>query len=129
MSKLLAVLLALSPAFAMEMKGQQSQVTIPGHRLVRTGSEWKKLWKELGKPAPKQDFKKEFAVAVFAGTRPTGGFAIVVDEPKEEGGALVVRYAILKPKGMATMALTSPYVVKVFPKSGDKAILVEERQP
>jgi hypothetical protein len=129
-SSLTAVLLlALSPAFAMENSGAHCGVTELSHRVVEDAAGWEQLWKELGKPAPKLDLKKEFAVAVFAGTRPSTAYKVVIDAPKAEKDALVVRYAVLKPKGMAGMMMTTPYAVRTFARAAGKTVKVEERKP
>jgi hypothetical protein len=130
-SKLLAALLALlsAPAIAMEITGQNCGVAEKGHRVVEDEAGWQALWKELAKTAPKQDFKKEFAVAVFAGTRASGGHKVLIDEPLAEKDALVVRFAVQKPKGMATMQMTTPFAVKTFARSGKRPVRVEERKP
>jgi hypothetical protein len=122
------LLLAAAAALAMDFKGQNCPVETPGHRLIESPAAWTALWKDLGKPAPAQEFAKSFAVAVFAGRKPTGGWSIAFDEPKPEKDALVVRYAVKKPKGMATMALTAPYAVRTFAKTG-RPVRVEERKP
>lgn len=110
---------------SMETTGQYSKLDKPGHRLVQTPEEWAALWKDIGRPAPQADLDKNFGVAAFAGTRNTGGYKIVFEAPVEEKGTLVVRYAVVKPKGMmVTMSLTQPYAVRLFSKSG-KPVRVE----
>lgn len=115
---LLAALLAWAAPAAKgkvaPMQGSYCAVSEPGHRVVESAAAWKKIWQELGRPAPPADFAKQFAVAVFAGERPSGGWGIVFEEPAAEGQALVVRYRVTPPKGMATMAFTQPYAVRMF---------------
>ena len=126
----LTLLLAAAPTWAMprkprmdksmETEGSYCKISTPGHRVVETPQQWVQLWKDLGKKAPPIDLSKQVAVAVFAGLRNTGGYAIAFEPPKIEGDAVVVRYTIAKPKGMAIMALTQPYAIKMFPRNGKK---------
>lgn len=111
----------------MENEGSYSKVTQPGHEVVQTPEQWRALWDKLGKAAPSADLSKNFAVAVFAGTRNSGGYGIVFDAPVKEQDALVVRYKVTKPKGMATMALTQPYAVRLFPRQSGLPVRVEGR--
>lgn len=112
---------------SMETEGQYGRIDEPGYRIIATQEQWSALWKELHKPVPAADFKTRFAVAAFAGSRNSGGYKVVFDAPVEEGGALVIRYAVQRPKGMATMAFSQPYAIQFFPKT-DKPIKVEGRE-
>lgn len=113
---------------SMETDGVYSKIDKPAARVIDTPEQWAALWKDLGKPAPSADLEANFGVAVFAGTRNSGGYGIVFDKPKDEGGKTVVRYAVTEPKGMAIMALTQPWAVRLFPRTG-KPVVVEERRP
>jgi hypothetical protein len=57
------------------------------------------------------------AVGIFLGTRPTGGYGIVILSAKEEQGVFVVRYREIKIEDFATQALTTPYLIKLFPQT------------
>ena len=112
---------------SMESHGAYSTIDVPGHRVITTPEEWSALWSDLKKKVPTgADFNHFFAVAAFAGTRNSGGYGSVFEAPKTEKDALVVRYVVTRPKGMATMALTQPYAVKFFPKT-NKPLRVEGR--
>jgi len=131
-SPLLALAL-LSPGFAadsvkkpkkeknpMEWTGSFSPFENPEHVVVKTDAEWSALWKKIGKPAPAADFKRYFAVAVFMGTKPTGGYSLVW-----EPAPGVIRYRVKKPSGMAIEALTQPYAIKLFEKSGTNEEMIK----
>ena len=127
MSRLLAVLAASALAAApkggapMEWKGSFCPVEKASHRVVETSAAWEALWKELGKPSPAADLKKHFAVAVFLGSRPTGGYSAVFEEAADEKGQTVVRYSVRGPQGMAIQAFTQPYAVRLYPRTGKPA--------
>ena len=113
---------------SMETEGSYCKVSQPGHEVVQTPAQWQALWHKIGKKTPSADLANNFAVAVFAGTRNSGGYGIVFDAPVEEKGALVIRYKVTRPKGMATMALTEPYAVRLFSRHGELPIRVEGRE-
>lgn len=106
---------------AMEWKGAFCAIDAPTQIVVKTDEEWQALWKKLDKPAPAADFKKFFAVAVFLGTEPTGGYGV---SWQAKGAA--VSYKIKKPEGMAIQALTQPYAVKLFPRAKGEIKVVAE---
>ena len=100
----------------MEWKSPFCGVTAPGTRVVQSAEDWKKLWAEIGRPAPDVELAGKAAVAVFLGERPTGGFGVSFLEPVPEKKVLRVRYKISTPKGMMVIqALTQPYGVKLLP--------------
>ena len=103
----------------MEWKGAFSPVTEPAHMVAKTQEEWEALWKRIDKPAPAADLKKFFAVAVFLGTEPTGGYGVSFEAKKN-----TVRYTIKKPEGMAIQALTQPYAVRLFPKHRGEIVVL-----
>ncbi len=95
--------------------GQQCEVSIPSTRVVRTNSAWAAVWTALGKPAPKADFSKNFAVAVFLGRKPTGGFSVEFLSPrKDTSGALLIPYREKRPQGFVTQMISQPYSVRIF---------------
>ena len=106
---------------AIEWKGAFCSVTEPTTSVVKTMEDWDGLWTMIGKPAPEADFKKFFAVAVFLGTEPTGGFSV-----SWEAAANTVRYKVKKPEGMVIQSLTQPYAVKLFPKVNGEIKVVAE---
>jgi hypothetical protein len=105
----------------MEWKGSFCAVTEPAQVVVKTQEEWDGLWKKItpDKPAPAADFTKVFGVAVFLGTKPTGGYGVSWQAAKNE-----ITYSLKKPDGMVIQALTQPYAVKLFPKSAGQIEVV-----
>ncbi len=89
---------------------------------VTSAEQWTELWtKTLGQAeVPKADFGRQFAVAVFVGSVPTGGYGVEFLEPVVEGGRATVRYKIVKPDsgGFAIQAFTQPYAVRLYNKVG-----------
>lgn len=110
----------------MEWKGQFGGPEKPGTKVIETEADWKSFWEAFGKPAPAADFKKSVAVVVYAGVRNSGGYSVKWTEPKDEGKRVVVRYSVAPPDGMAIMALTQPWAVRLIDKPS-KPVAVEEK--
>lgn len=112
----------------MEWKGQYGGQIDPGTVVAADASAWSRLWLSLAQDAPDLDFKKYFAVAVFAGEHPTGGFTIEFLEPVFKGIDVIVRYRIMPPSGFATQAVAQPWKVRAFPRVDGK-VFVEAAKP
>lgn len=71
---------------------------------------WKKVHGENAK-VPYIDFSKQYVLAVFAGTEPSGGYSIGVSKVVKSGTQLAVTVTIEKPgiSCVVTQALTTPY--------------------
>ena len=108
----------------MEWKGQYGGHIDAGTEVASDESAWTRLWLQLGQDAPPLDFKRYFAVAVFAGERPTGGWTIEFLEPAPKGMDVTVRYRINEPTGFATQAITQPWKVRAFPRVKGKVFVV-----
>src|SRR3954466_2978703 len=101
---MIAMLLpAILQATTIPMRTIDSGITsnMDGGRqaTARSVEDWSKLWTlhagERTRPAV--DFTKEIVVAVFMGTRPTGGFSVQIVRVRQEGPALVVSYTETRP--------------------------------
>ena len=112
-----------------EWKGSFCPEAAGSARVAATAAQWEKLWKDsLGKQAPEADFEKHFAVAVFLGTRNTGGYAVEFLTPRSDGKEVLIAYRVRKPgQGMFVIqAFTQPYHVKLFKKTSLTVRTVEE---
>ena len=74
------------------------------------------------KPPVVVDFNRFVVVAVFAGSRSSGGYRLEITSARYENKGLDVRYVLHTPKPgtMTTQALTSPYAVILLEKPGPK---------
>jgi hypothetical protein len=128
----LAALLFCVPAHAakkkaekpMEWKGQYGGPIDPGTEVAADAAAWTRLWLMVGQDAPELDFKKYFAVAVFAGERPTGGYTVEFLDPVPKGADVTVRYRIKPPSDFATQAIAQPWKVRAFPRVSGKVFVV-----
>lgn len=126
---LAAMLIAVSanakkPEKIMEWKGQNGGPIDAGTEVAADAAAWTRLWLSLGQDAPALDFGKHFAVAVFAGESPTGGYKIEFLEPAAKGPNLTVRYRVVPPSGFATQAITQPWKVRAFTRVKGKVTVV-----
>jgi VWFA-related protein len=92
--------------------------------VVRTESEWQALWQRHapGRPAPAVDFSRNMVVAVFLGSRPSGGYQVQITEARIQGTTLVVywREGRPGPGQVAAQVMTSPsHIVTVARHTGD----------
>jgi hypothetical protein len=98
-----------------------SHVDMPKQAVARTADEWAALWKlHAGdKPAPKVDLATRMVVAVFLGSRMSGGFAAEITGTRRSGQALIVEWRERKPEaGMITaQVITSPAHIATIPKA------------
>ena len=116
-----------APPVRTLVQGAMSRVKTPGKAVARTPEEALKLWKQhTGGQAPSEksplqrvDWSKEMVLAVFMGTRPTGGFGIRIRDAREEKGKLVVTYGERLPgrEDIVTQALTSPFHIVAVKRS------------
>ncbi|MFA5141043.1 MAG: protease complex subunit PrcB family protein [Elusimicrobiota bacterium] len=122
----LAILLLQVPCRAGDwsvLSGSVSGVKQARAIVVRTPTEWKRLWTEhaAGKtaPLPEVDFSKESVVAVFAGERRSGGYRIaveVLEDPRTD--AVTVLYDVRDPApgGMTISMMTQPFLFRKIAK-------------
>lgn len=101
-------------------QGSSSAIDEARQVVARNVAEWRELWTLHGNPGPLPvvDFSSEMAVAVFLGTRPTGGYAVEVLGYRRDGESVVVEYAerAPDPERLVTQALTAPFHVITMPR-------------
>jgi hypothetical protein len=119
------LLLALmSPlGFSTIYRGPQSQIEEPREVTIRSAADWSALWKAHAPaaPVPVVDFTREMVVAVFLGTRPTGGYAVEIASIEATRNEVIVTYRVDEPArdAMVIQALTAPaHVVRVESRKG-----------
>lgn len=94
--------------FSAEYNGEEEETNL----VITTQEELKSLYQSVGRDdIPTIDFSKSQVIALFLGTKNSGGYSVSVDKVEEENGKLVIYKRVESPKGMATMALTNPFVI------------------
>ncbi|CAN5526413.1 hypothetical protein BH10CYA1_BH10CYA1_32390 [soil metagenome] len=97
--------------------GSYSGIVEATNVVVRTRSDFKKLWAQHQSksfppaPLPRFDFRKDMIIAVFAGTRNSGGWSVEVKKILTVPGGLSVQVAVEKPKSGASMAISQPFCI------------------
>lgn len=88
------------------------------YHTVTNHIELKQLYTQLnlsrkpGLPIPEVNFETESIIAFFMGQKMSGGFSIKIDSIKQINKTNVeIKLKETEPKDMATMAITSPFVV------------------
>lgn len=108
--------------FATVAQGAMSNIEAPRQVVVRTASEWQTLWREHGQdgPAPPVDFTVSTVVGVFAGSRPTAGYAVEITAVKTEGNRTIVEYRERQPPrdALVLQVITSPFHLVRVPRTG-----------
>ncbi len=110
--------------FEVVAQGSQAAgVDGPEYRLLATRDDLVEAWNQAHgssltvPPLPSVDFARETLVAVFLGTKPTGGYGLDVESVTLEGGDLYVDVVETQPAADAitTQALTNPWLVLRVP--------------
>ena len=89
-----------------------SQVESPRQIVARTQAEWVALWRDhAGATSPPTvDLTTRTVVAVFLGSRSTGGYTVEITGTRQQGPALVVQWRERRPAPdqVAAQVITSP---------------------
>ncbi|HVO33564.1 MAG TPA: protease complex subunit PrcB family protein [Elusimicrobiota bacterium] len=88
--------------------------------VIRNSTAWRSLWAEMGQtsPLPAMNFEDYVVVAVFAGEKPTAGFSVVIDLPKEDPNDMTVYYHVIEPapESSPEPTLTHPWALRAVPR-------------
>ena len=114
---------AKNVSFRHIVSGSQTAATVATHlSFARDSHSFERLWRNISGKSdwPPIDFKKEGAIIITAGRKPTAGYSIKVNGITKVKGALVVDAEVVSPPAGSFNAevLTSPYVVVAVPKAG-----------
>ena len=107
-----------------EWRGGDSGITVFREVVIRTGAEWRALWKEHTAPhvppppVPPVDFTTSQVVGVFLGQRSSGGYAVDILSLSDAGNALTVTYRETRPAAgtLQITVLTQPFHLRVVPR-------------
>lgn len=117
-----------------EWKGFHCGIREPKQVVITDANKWAQLWREAHKTViptpqvPQVNFDKNTVIAVFAGQKPTSGYAIQISEVTQFNGEVVVKFKeISPPKGSIVLqVLTQPFHIVVVPKFNAKVEFVKE---
>jgi|RhiMethySRZTD1v2_1073278.scaffolds.fasta_scaffold3180158_1 hypothetical protein len=115
-----AVTVAAQVAVESLAKGDASGIQTARQVVVRSDGEWQALWKMHApdQNAPGVDFNSKMVVGVFAGSKPSAGYAIEIVGARMQGMDLVVEYVERRPgRGqMQAQILIEPFHLVTVPK-------------
>src|SRR4051812_29194892 len=101
---LLAMLLAMvvqgsAPQVQVISREMMSHVEAPKQAVARSAAEWAALWREhAGATAPPAiDLASRTVVAIFLGTRTSGGYGVEITGTRRSGETLVVQWQERRP--------------------------------
>jgi hypothetical protein len=123
-----APVVPVAPAVPVQMttinSDLMSGIDRPEQLVARTPAEWQALWQRHapGRPAPSVDLAKSMVVAVFLGSRPSGGFGVEITAIRTDGKVLVVEWAERRPGPgqVAAQVMTAPsHMVSVPRHAGE----------
>lgn len=106
-----------SHGFRSLLRGYHTGLAGAGVRVARTQEEWDRLWTEHAAPmlprpnAPQIDWKHEMVVCALLGERPSGGFAIAIEDVDTKSKPWIVYAREKKPAegALVPMMVTAPY--------------------
>ncbi len=105
---------AATVPFTELAQGARSTVSVRANYLITSEAQLVKLWKMIDArgQAPVVDFTKNDVIAVFAGKKPTAGYAVAVSKV-EDTNTREVTVALTSPGGNCVLAqsITEPYQV------------------
>jgi len=115
------------------VSGAFSGIRQPKQIVARDKKSFDELWKQHqpqgNSTAPTVDFKTCDVVAVFVGSKNTGGYSVEIGPIERKGKAATVQVTITKPGpgGMVIQAFTYPFAIVAVPKlPADVKFVVKE---
>lgn len=108
----------------------------PRRALLRTEAEWRELWAELaaGRIPPPElpviDFGSRMVIVAAMGRRPTGGYAISIEDVRATEDVLYVTVVETSPGAgcMTTQALTAPVAVVTVERHPGEPVFREREE-
>lgn len=124
---------AMSASFQTIDRGKYSAIEDPLAEVYRTEADFASFWARHMRntweapPVPVVDFASQIVVAVFRGTKSSGGYGVEVTSVDEEDGHLTVNFLTSDPSpgDMTSMALTQPYHIVKIDHSGGGEVTFE----
>ena len=109
-------------------KGSRSNISEEKYVVIKDNQSFNKIYQSINQTRqpdlsiPSVDFDNQYILALFLGLKNTGGYSISIDSIYLKSNEIIVKVKEKKPKGMTTMALTTPYYFAKIKKT-EKSIL------
>lgn len=111
---------------------------IPDRRrfVIRDEAAWRSFWRELHgnvvppPEPPAVDFSRQMVIGASMGQRPSGGYAIDIEEIYEDGGTLFPVVLETSPGPLCTtiQVITAPVVAVLVERTGASVTFVEKTE-
>ncbi|NNG03209.1 MAG: protease complex subunit PrcB family protein [Inquilinus sp.] len=95
--------------------GAQSAGQLDVQITARDQRGWEILWQLVGEPPPGELPEGSMALAIFLGSRPTGGYTVAFDRVTRQDGLVVAGYreTTPPPDALVSQAFTAPYAIRL----------------
>lgn len=115
-------------------KGVSSGITRCYQTVIRNQREWQSLWRAHNRyqlsvrSAPEVDFSRNMLIAIFAGTKNTGGYVLTIGDVQFSRNQLLVHATLTSPPvdRMSTQALSQPYEIVQVPRFNGRVVFPED---
>jgi len=133
------------PGIAGQFEWSGTQASVQGRTTIvaRTEQEWQNMWQLAATPAPGPLPQGWMGIGIFLGMRQTAGYSVVIEGVTEqvttdqrftEQGLPASREMVISygertppPGTMTAQVLTSPYVIRIVPRSDWPTRFVQTR--
>jgi hypothetical protein len=119
-------------AFTRKFSGPIGVADEAKNAVVKSQEEWRALWAAGGPgrvaPPVELDWSKSMLIAVALGSRPSGGFSVVIEKVTREGSRLFVtaRETRPAPDSMQTTMVTAPFDCVELPRFEGRVVFTVE---
>ena len=113
------------------LSGSHNNITKEDNLIIRSQAELEKIYTTINKTrrpgysVPKIDFSKEIVIALFMGSKTSGGYSIKIDHIDFKPEETLVNIIKSKPSGMATSVMTQPFYIAKIPKMAKKIVFAD----
>jgi len=117
-----------TPFSATDWSGEQCGVDVPALRVVRTPEEFQRLWAEanISPTMPKLVWGTQMLAAIFLGKRPGKGYEIRLQEIRNSGSSVLIKYTVRPPANPQAQEISRPYLLVLLPYTTLPVELQEE---
>jgi len=103
--------------------------------VIRDAKAWRKIWQRIHTPfspepaLPEIDFSRQLVVVVALGTRPTGGYGIIVDRAFQRDNRLEIKVRKQSPGQtcFTNQSVTQPVDIVLIPKT-ERSVVFRETE-
>lgn len=102
--------------------------------VIRDSTAWRKLWERINRPfipapaLPAIDFDREMIVVAGLGTRPSGGYDVVIEDAEQDSTGIQISIRVATPaSGCPVSAVTTQPIDLARIAASDQPVRFRER--